>query len=46
VYTAPTPDVSVRLRTATSGSAGLLQQLRDGDLDIAFLVFTDARRRT
>jgi DNA-binding transcriptional LysR family regulator len=35
------PDVSVRLRSATTGSAGLLQQLRDGDLDIAFLVFTD-----
>jgi DNA-binding transcriptional LysR family regulator len=36
------PDVSVQLRTATTGSAGLLQQLRDGQLDIAFLVFTNA----
>jgi DNA-binding transcriptional LysR family regulator len=36
------PDVSVQLRTATTGSDGLLQQLRSGDLDIAFLVFTDA----
>jgi DNA-binding transcriptional LysR family regulator len=36
------PDVSVQLRTATTGSAGLLKQLRHGDLDIAFLVFTDA----
>lgn len=36
------PDVTVRLRTATTGSAGLLQQLRDGAIDIAFLVFTGA----
>jgi DNA-binding transcriptional LysR family regulator len=36
------PDVSVQLRTATTGSAGLLKQLREGELDIAFLVFTDA----
>jgi DNA-binding transcriptional LysR family regulator len=36
------PEVSVQLRTATTGSAGLLQQLRDGDLDLAFLVFADA----
>jgi DNA-binding transcriptional LysR family regulator len=34
------PEVSVRLRAASAGSAGLLRQLRDGDLDVAFLVFT------
>ena len=34
------PGVAVHLRAASAGSAGLLQQLRDGDLDIAFLVFT------
>jgi DNA-binding transcriptional LysR family regulator len=31
------PAVSVRLRAALSGSAGLAQQLRDGQLDAAFL---------
>jgi DNA-binding transcriptional LysR family regulator len=34
------PDVSVHLRAASAGSDGLLRQLRDGDLDVAFLVFT------
>lgn len=34
------PGVSVHLRAASAGSAGLLRQLRDGDLDVAFLVFT------
>jgi DNA-binding transcriptional LysR family regulator len=31
------PRITVRLRTATGGSAGLAQQLRDGQLDVAFL---------
>jgi DNA-binding transcriptional LysR family regulator len=34
------PDVVVHLRAAGAGSAGLAGQLRDGDLDVAFLVFT------
>lgn len=34
------PAVVVHLRAASTGSAGLLRQLRDGDLDVAFLVFT------
>ncbi len=34
------PDVVVHLRAASAGSAGLAAQLRDGDLDVAFLVFT------
>ncbi|HEY0227657.1 MAG TPA: LysR family transcriptional regulator [Mycobacterium sp.] len=34
------PEVLVHLRAASAGSAGLLRQLRDGDLDVAFLVFT------
>lgn len=34
------PDVVVHLRAASAGSAGLAGQLRDGDLDVAFLVFT------
>ncbi|BAX90719.1 LysR family transcriptional regulator [Mycobacterium shigaense] len=34
------PDVVVHLRAAAAGSDGLLRQLRDGDLDAAFLVFT------
>lgn len=34
------PDVVVHLRAASAGSAGLADQLRDGDLDVAFLVFT------
>lgn len=34
------PDVVVHLRAAAAGSDGLLRQLRDGDLDVAFLVFT------
>ncbi|HSS25495.1 MAG TPA: LysR family transcriptional regulator [Mycobacterium sp.] len=34
------PGVVVHLRAARAGSAGLAQQLRDGDLDVAFLVFT------
>jgi DNA-binding transcriptional LysR family regulator len=36
------PEVLVQLRSARAGSAGLARQLRDGDLDIAFLVFTGA----
>jgi DNA-binding transcriptional LysR family regulator len=36
------PEVLVQLRAATAGTAGLEQQLRDGDLDIAFLVFPAA----
>jgi DNA-binding transcriptional LysR family regulator len=36
------PEVVVQLRAASAGSAGLTRQLRDGDLDIAFLVFTGA----
>ncbi|CAM3333706.1 LysR family transcriptional regulator [Mycobacterium intermedium] len=36
------PEVLVQLRAASAGSAGLARQLRDGDLDIAFLVFTGA----
>lgn len=31
------PGVTVRLRAAAAGSAGLAQQLRDGQLDLAFL---------
>jgi DNA-binding transcriptional LysR family regulator len=34
------PGVMVHLRAASAGSDGLLRQLRDGDLDVAFLVFT------
>lgn len=34
------PGVLVRLRAASAGSAGLARQLRDGDVDVAFLVFT------
>ena len=34
------PAVVVHLRAASAGSAGLAAQLRDGDLDVAFLVFT------
>ena len=40
------PEVVVHLRAASAGSAGLARQLRDGDLDIAFLVFTGPRRPT
>jgi DNA-binding transcriptional LysR family regulator len=36
------PGVMVHLRAASAGSDGLLRQLRDGDLDVAFLVFTGA----
>ncbi len=36
------PGVLVQLRSARAGSAGLLRQLRDGDLDVAFVVFTGA----
>ncbi len=36
------PGVAVQLRSASAGTTGLEQQLRDGDLDIAFLVFTGA----
>lgn len=36
------PDVQVRLRAARAGTTGLARQLRDGLLDIAFLVFTGA----
>ena len=35
------PGVLVHLRAARAGSAGLLRQLRDGDLDIALVVFPD-----
>lgn len=35
------PGVQVQLRSARAGSAGLLRQLRDGDLDIALVVFPD-----
>jgi len=31
------PGITVRLRTAVAGSAGLAQQLREGQLDVAFL---------
>ena len=34
------PGVVVHLRAASAGSAGLARQLRDGDLDVAFLVCT------
>jgi DNA-binding transcriptional LysR family regulator len=34
------PGVVVHLRAARAGSAGLARQLRDGVLDVAFLVFT------
>lgn len=34
------PQVRVQLRAARAGTTGLARQLRDGDLDIAFLVFT------
>ncbi|MDT5223426.1 MAG: hypothetical protein QOG19_833 [Mycobacterium sp.] len=34
------PEVQVRLRAAGAGTTGLARQLRDGDLDVAFLVFT------
>ncbi|WP_244892565.1 LysR family transcriptional regulator [Mycobacterium asiaticum] len=34
------PEVRVQLRAARAGTTGLARQLRDGDLDIAFLVFT------
>lgn len=33
------PEVRVQLRAARAGTTGLERQLRDGDLDIAFLVF-------
>jgi DNA-binding transcriptional LysR family regulator len=36
------PEVVVHLRTASAGSAGLFQQLRDGDLDVAFLACSGA----
>lgn len=36
------PEVRVHLRAARAGTTGLARQLRDGDLDIAFLVFTGA----
>ena len=36
------PGVVVQLRAARAGSAGLTRQLRDGDLDIAFIAFTGA----
>ncbi len=34
------PEVVVHLRAASAGSAGLFRQLRDGDLDVAFLACT------
>lgn len=34
------PEVRVQLRAARAGTTGLARQLRDGDLDLAFLVFT------
>ncbi len=36
------PEVRIQLRVDSSGTTGLARQLRDGDLDIAFLVFTAA----
>lgn len=36
------PEVRIQLRAAAAGTTGLARQLRDGDLDIAFLVFTSA----
>ena len=36
------PEVRIQLRAASAGTTGLTRQLRDGDLDIAFLVFTSA----
>ncbi len=36
------PDVLVQVRFARAGSAGLAQQLRDGNLDVALLVLPDA----
>ncbi|SPM29237.1 DNA-binding transcriptional regulator, LysR family [Mycobacterium terramassiliense] len=35
------PDVLVQVRFARAGSAGLAQQLRDGNLDVALLVLPD-----
>ncbi|MCV7378446.1 LysR family transcriptional regulator [Mycobacterium alsense] len=35
------PGVLVQLRSARAGSAGLAQQLRDGHLDVALVVFPD-----
>lgn len=35
------PGVLVQLRSARAGSAGLAQQLRDGTLDVALVVFPD-----
>jgi len=35
------PGVLVQLRSARAGSAGLLRQLRDGDLDVALVVLPD-----
>jgi DNA-binding transcriptional LysR family regulator len=35
------PGVLVQLRSARAGSAGLAQQLRDGSLDVALVVFPD-----
>lgn len=37
------PDVLVQLRSARAGSAGLAQQLRDGTLDVALVVFPDGQ---
>ncbi|WP_242657726.1 LysR family transcriptional regulator [Mycobacterium kubicae] len=34
------PGIQVHLRSTTAGSAGLARELRDGDLDIAFIAFT------
>jgi DNA-binding transcriptional LysR family regulator len=36
------PGVLVQLRSARAGSAGLLRQLRAGDLDVAFIAFPGA----
>ena len=36
------PEVRIQLRAASAGTTGLARQLRDGDLDVAFLVFTGA----
>lgn len=36
------PEVRVQLRAARAGTTGLARQLREGDLDIALLVFTGA----
>jgi DNA-binding transcriptional LysR family regulator len=36
------PEVTIRLRAATSGTSGLVQSLVDGELDAAFLALNDS----